>query len=668
MLIKVLSLQREYVAVLENAYSIGYDKKSNQLWTASFKLPLNDPKNEQVQHFRFVELWETDDERDEDYIGLFQIMPKETNKNTQNEEISYECTHVLRTLMGKSLFKFYESVNNTTKKNLQDLLAKQDPAETYWKLGSCEFERYFSYSFENENLLAAILSIPKPFEEAYRWTWNTRTFPWVLNLVKQPSEPVCRLMEGHNLVGFKIEENPNDLFNRIYPLGAGEGVNQLDIRKINGGKPYVENKASIAKYGLQEFVWADKRFTIRENLKSSAEALLAKWSRPIVSWDTTAAYLYQLTGDKIDKFREGEIVRVVTNDFGEIDLRICREKRQDIDSRPGDIDLELGDVREDLGTTAADIERRQKINELYSQGATNVLNYDKADNCDANSPVKFRIFIDDDVVNINTCELTFETSAFRAYSKAIQGGGAIVASTKGGGATVNSGTTESGGQYLRGSSTQSGGGNTVGSTSQNGGGATRSSSFNGRHRHIMFDSGRLPGTLPFGEIAFNDGNGNIVVMGLGGDRYTTLVTAEAADDHYHNVSIPEHTHNFSVNIPAHTHEFNIDIPSHKHEFSFTLKDHTHEIELPNHKHEIEYGIFEDADRANKVVIKVDGNTVEGTNTSRERFSLIDFLAKNQDGTIQRGWHEIEMTPNKRARIEAQITMRVFIKSQLGGEF
>ena len=90
--------------------------------------------------------------------------------------------------------------------------------------------------------------------------------------------------------------------------------------------------------------------------------------------------------------------------------------------------------------------------------------------------------------------------------------------------------------------------------------------------------------------------------------------------------------------------------------------------IPAHTHDIQYGIYEDSDVADRVKITVDGNTIPGTDTSKERFNIVEYLSKSTDGTINRGWHEIVMTPNKRARIEAQITMRVFIKSQLGGEF
>lgn len=647
MLIKVLNLNQDYIAVLENAYSIGYDKKV-PIWTANFSLPLNDPKNQEVQHFRFVEIWETEDEKDEDYIGLFQIMPKETNVNTQSEEISYECTHVLRTLMGKSLFKLHQSDGHTTRENLEWLLAKQDYEETYWRLGQCDITRYFSYAFENENLLNAILSIPKPFDMLYRWTWDTRQFPWVLNLVKAPTEPICRLTEGHNLVGFKIEENPNDLFNRIYGLGAGEGVNQLDVTKINNGKPYVENQASIDKYGLQEYIFADKRFTLKDNLLSTMNGMLEKYSRPLVSWECTAAYLYQLTGEPIDKFKEGEIVRVTTEEFGTIDLRIIRESRSDIGENPGDINLELGDVRENLGTTATDIERRQQINELWSQGATNVIPYIFIAEADQDNPIVFDPFFDDDFVHINTAELSIKTTKFRATSKG------NVSSPQ----SVSSSTSSSGGSSIQTGTSSAGGASVQSATSEAAGQSTNTSSANGSHRHRMF----IDQTDFIGPVDTSDRLYSALGSGyfkLGATTGKDIYTEEAADNHSHSVTTPAHTHNVSITIPAHTHNISITIPAHTHQVSITI---------PGHTHEIIYGIFEYDKLPTSLDVRVDGKKIEVDSTNFERFNIIPYLDQTPDESVSRGSHTIEIRPDDLARVQVTLILRVFIRSNLGGEF
>ncbi|MFB8586489.1 phage tail spike protein [Enterococcus thailandicus] len=677
-MLRAMNINRQTTAYLENAFNVSYEKQTNAIWSASFCLPLDDPKVDKVQQLGYVEFVDSDNE----YIGLFRVMPTETAISVENNRVKFSCFHVLSTLMDSVMFRYHEiSPNTKTVDVLNYLLSLQKVA--HWKLGKCEFTRYFQYSWENENgLIDAIWSIPQPFDEEYMWTFDTKTYPWTLNLVKPPMEATARVWEGHNLKGFIVESNPNQLINRIYPLGQGEGINQLNIAKVNPTKKYyVEDSSSIAKYGLIEYVWSDRRFTDANSLFSSTKALLNKWKLPIVSWSIDAVDLIKAISQKpnqkipkIDELRLNKVIQVKTKKFGTLNLRILKESKTDVFGNPQDLQLSVGYVPSDLGTTQADNERNIQINQLYSQGATNILNYDKADNCDPSYPVKFKFYIDDDVVKINTCELTFDTSAFRAYSKAIEGGGAVVTSTKAGGAIVKATggggsivkSTSSGGYTA--SSTQSGGASVQSNTSESGGGSTQTSSANGSHRHRMFSP--TDGSGPIQTTRYQAyGSSLLEFQGANNDIYT----AEAADNHSHNVHIPAHTHRVSINIPAHSHNFTvpnhtheITLPDHTHEIN--LPSHTHEITLPNHTHEIEYGIYEARERASQVKITVDGNAISGTETSKERFNLVPYLQKNEDGTIQKGWHEIVMTPNNLARIEAQVTLRVFIKSQLGGEF
>lgn len=623
-MLKALDVNRRAIAYLENAYAVSYEKEANSIWSASFSLPLNDIKVSKVKQLGYVEIVDVDGE----YIGLFRVMPELTTVNADRSEVKFELKHVLSTLMDSVMFKYHEiSPNTATRETIEYLLNLQKVK--HWKLGRCDFEKYFQYSWENENgLVDALWSVPKPFADEYMWTYDTTTYPWVLNLIKPDLNVTARARESHNLKGFKIEKNPNQLVNRVYPLGSGEGVNQLNIKKVNPtGQAYIENAQSIVDNGLIEYIWVDRRFTDAKSLMQSAQSLLTKFSQPIVSWEIDAVDLLKCVTSpgekvpKIDELRLGKVIQIRTEKFGIVNLRILKESKSDVFGDPGNIKLSIGNVLTDLGTTQADIERKIEINQLYSQGATNILNYDKADNADEQYPVKFRIYIDDDVVKINTCELTFETTKFRAYSKTLKASGKVVKSTSSGGGSVQSATSQAAGQ------------------------STQTSSANGSHRHRVF----IDQTNFVGPQNFKDGIFSAYGYGFFGIKTTgggDIYTEQAADNHTHTVTTPAHTHNVSITIP----------------------NHTHDIDIPEHTHEIQYGIYEDSDVADRVTITVDGNAIPGTDTNKERFNIVEYLSKSTDGTINRGWHEIIMTPNKRARIEAQITMRVFIKSQLGGEF
>jgi phage minor structural protein len=605
-LIKTLDLQRNVTAILENADKISYTKTNNQIWQASFTLPINDPKVDKVKLLKYVEIEDVGE-----YIGLFRIIPKKTSKSAL--AVSFECEHVLSTLLSSTLFKDHQLTNLPTNEVLLYLLNQQK--EKHWKLGKVEITRYFHYLWENENLLSAIFSVTKPFDEQYRWTWDTTSYPWTLNLVRPDTEPVCRIREGHNLIDFEIEENPMSIFNRIYPLGYGEGVNQLTIESVNNGVPYIEDAASIAENGIMETTWADKRFEDAATLKSSAEALLKKWKEPVVTWSVSAADVSSITGASIDRLKEGNVVRLELNDYPTVDLLIMKEHRPDTKGDPGNTQLEIGSLTEDLSTTQADLERRQQINELYAQGATNAYVVPLDQNCDPDNPAVFKFFVYEDFRKINKLDLTFETTNFEGYIKSMESAGQIVESS----------TTSAGGEVVQSRTTQSAGS------------VVQSKSYTSEFSSPTFF---LYSSPPVGV-----GTGTIP------EYKDHTHAAEVEDDrlsHSHVVTV-------TINIPGHDHPFEIQIPAHTHEFS---------INIPGHTHPITYGIYKNNKLPSSIEIKVDGNGVDHDSLSGENLDLTPYLEKDEQGNIVRNrWATIEISPSDLARIRANLFVQMFIQSR-----
>ena len=696
-MLMTMNLSREYTAILENAYDVSYEKIENEIGSIEFSMPLYDTKNLMIQELQYVELTDNEDE----YIGLYRIMPSTIQKDKSNYTIKYTAMHVLGTLLDSVLFGYHELVNRTTKDAINYVLGKQKTK--HWVLKKCEFTRYFSYAWENENGLAdALFSIPVAFDEDYIWQWNTQVYPFELSLVKPPTEPICRIQEGYNMEGFEIETDPNNLVNRVYPLGAGEGINQLNIKSVNGGKEYVEDVDSIKKYGLIEYVWVDQRFTIAQALKDNAINMLKKWSIPKVSWNVAAADLIKLTDAplEIDKLRVGTVVMINTNEYGSFNLRIKKESKSDVFGAPQSINLELGNLKDDINTTMSDLRRKQQINETYSQGATNILNYSYQDNCESAYPAEIEFYLDDDVFHVNTVELTFKTKRYRGYTKAVKGGGSKTITSEAGGQSTQTSsaggasrqTSSSGGASVRSttaggggvSTSGAGGGSYQGGSTSAGGGSVQSSSAGGDHDHVMFTGGGVINHKWKDDITasvYNSKSGTFIFTGGSGST-PDLRTAKSSGNHAHNVNVPNHTHGFSVSVPAHTH--NVSIPSHSHQVSIPshthtvqIPNHTHTVKIPSHKHNVvlpehthplEWGIFQASESASRVDIIVDGTTLPKHETSQDRLNIVNYLRKTSSGKIQRGNHTIKIKPNKLARIEAQVTCRVFIQSQLGGQF
>ncbi|MGG3042617.1 phage tail spike protein [Bacillus anthracis] len=677
-MLKLYNKQLQLKAYLENAFKISYEQQFNAIWTAAFSLPLNDLKDKEITAFDFLEIFDNGKR-----IGMFRILPKETVKNENTKTVTYKCEHVLATLLSDVLFRYHQLSNYTTKDVIEYLLSQQEIK--HWKLGKCDFTRYFHYSWEHENtILGPLFSVPKPFDEPYEWTWDDSVgnYPWTLNLVKVSNEITGEIRYRKNLKGIRKEEDPTDIITRIYPLGYGEGVNQLDITKVNPTKKeYIEApKHVIDKYGIQKYIWVDRRFENVDALFSSGQALLNKKCIPKVSYSVESIDYELIDPYKLEKYEVGKLIRIDDEELGiKIDVRLMKKSKSDVNGNPLNMSLVIGDPIEDLGTTQADLERRQKINETYSQGATNIDSHGYNDNCDPESPAVIKFFLPEDLVNINSLILTYEIEEFRAYSRATKGGGAIVESTSAGGAVVNS--TSAGGGVVN--STSSGGGSTQ--TSSSGGGSTQTSTSGGGGSFTSeAGGGAVPSTtqksfaemhlmsgVPQNSVGSENWGYHLHEVVIPGDAFSHSHTVNVPSHkhqvnipaHSHSVTIPAHTH--SVQIPDHTHQINI--PNHTHEIN--IPNHTHTISLPDHTHDIQHGIYKLQEKPGKVTVKVDGNIVPMDSISAQNINLIPYLSKDGGGKIERNkWHEVTITPDKLGRVNANIISRLFIQSRIGGTF
>ncbi|MGM2815378.1 phage tail spike protein [Bacillus cereus group sp. Bce007] len=657
-------------AYLDNAYKIKYNPPLNELWTAGFSLPFTDPKREEIETFDYVEIFDNGKR-----IGMFRIVDSDEERDAEKKIISYECEHVLSTLMDGVLFGLHQRVNLTTRQNIEYLLSKQ--RTTHWKLGQCDFVRYFHYNWENEStLLGPLYSIPKPFDEKFQWTWDDTNYPWTLNLVRYTDEVTAELRYRKNMKGIRRTVDAKDVMTRIYPLGYGEGVNQLTIKDVNGGVPYTDAPNFVKElHDGFDYIWVDRRFKEPQALYDSARMMLMKACMPKITYVIDAIDYELIDPYKIEKYETGKLVRLYDEDFDIfVDLRVMNHSKDDVNENPLNVKLTLENRVTDLGTIQADIEKRQKINEVYAQGSTNMDSSSFADNCDKDHPAVIKFFLPEDVVNINTMVLSYETSAFRAFERATKGGGGTTVSSSAGGGTFSS--TQAGGGVSK--STSSGGGS-FSTTSAGGGSFTSTSSGGGTFSSTSSGGGTVATTSSkiFGELQIETSAST--GGSLEGHRHTTTFTDQF--NHSHEVSTPNHSHTFQTNNHSHTvqvndHVHNFQVEPHAHEFSldphshqFSMENHSHTVTLEPHIHEMDFGIYELDRTPSSMIIKVDGNIVPITDTSKENIDLIPYLSKDADGKISRGrWVEITLTPNDLARITATVNSRLFISSNIGGNF
>ena len=628
---QVFDRNMKRLAYLDNAMSVGYTLETNSLWTATFTMPADDPKTEYCTPLNYVEIFDGDER-----IDLFRIIGEDLERSDGATRF-YNCEHVLATLLNDVLFRYHQcgGTGVRTAEVLNYILNRQTTRN--WVLGSCDFERFFEYNWENSTLLAALFAVPECFDSDYLWTWDTTGYPWSLSLVAPSDRLKSEIRYAKNMTEIRKSRDDTGLANRIYALGYGEGVNQLTISSVNNGLPYVEDALSIEKYGLCSSILVDTRYEVEENLKAYAEQILRESAEPYYSYEIGAIDLHRLTGDAFSRFWPGEIVRIVDDEDGvNLRARIVSVTKDDAQGDPGAVSVTIANKSKDIAGSISDLQSRALIGETYAQGATNQQVYNFSDNADADHPATMKIYIDESVVRINKMLLNIQFEPFRAFEQAIGGGGGQTTSS-GGGTTTSSGggsTTSSGG----GSTTSSGGGQTSSGT------ALESSNIlpNETNGQAVHNHGLSSGA----KLAIVDSSLKIV-------GYESFVWSGAHVHPAHTHRISDHTHR----VDSHTHR----VSAHTH----TVPAHTHTVQ--NHTHAIQFGIYE-GQRASRATIRVDGNVLPAQ-SGYDNIDIVAYLSKDDSGKIQRGtWHTIEVLPDTMSRIVGAVFSQTFCNSRGGGDY
>lgn len=423
---------RQKTAVLQNAYNIVETHELNKIYSLSFTLPADDQKIKYCQPRHYVRWGEDGD--------LYRII-KPAKSDDAVPTVTFECEHVIATLCDKVMFGSftYGGFETNTTAVIQWLLSQQ--AEQNWVLDECDFDLNYEYLWEQENILNALYSIPKEFVAPYMWTFNTTVYPWRLSLKKIDSDikPEYYLQARRNLLSAGTAENFADICTRIYPLGYGEGINQLTIRDVNGGVPYLQSPPEIIKqYGIIEKVLVDRRFENAELLKAYAQTMLDGLQTPSMTRSFDVVDLYPLTNNAIDEAEVGKIVKMM----GDGSIAYVTKTRRQYD-KAGDLQIDLSTKATDIVSTIADLADRVRIESVYAQGATQLYQHSKDANATPGKGMVMSLYFPSEMRQINKVLLRMSLKRFRSYSDTTESAGGSTPTTESGGGSTT--TTESGG-------------------------------------------------------------------------------------------------------------------------------------------------------------------------------------------------------------------------------
>ena len=387
---------------------------------------------------QFVEIFDAAGKR----VDLFRVteIPKGVYGRAGTKKL--KCDQVLCTLSDDITPTYMQIGGNgqPLESCIRQVLACQQTAR--WKLGHCDFATLYEYSFASEGLLSALLKLIEPIPDALITT-DTTSYPWTLNVVRADDTDATELRYSRNMEEITEEVLDTDFATRLYPLGYGEGVNQLNIKSVNGGTAYIDSPTQ-ALWGVVSKPYVDTTITDAATLLAQGRAALELCCNPHVSYGVTCKDISILTGEKMDAFYAGRMARIIYHDYGlTIRARVREIHYPKPITEPWNAKLTIANRSADVASVIAQLQRASRIEQLYGQGSTTFYSGGIEQNADKDTPAEGDIYIPDDMVHINAIMLKVTLSAFRADSKGAKGGGGTVTTTRASGGGTQ--TSEAGG-------------------------------------------------------------------------------------------------------------------------------------------------------------------------------------------------------------------------------
>lgn len=606
-------------ALVESAFNVGYELKLNDISQASFSLGTGDPVAAALKPRAIVSI--PDGGRE---LGLFRVIGMPRQQYGHGGVIEYSLEHVCATLMDDCLpgFLTLGGTGVTTADVIEALLARQSRGR--WVLDECDFDDQFEYTFENTDLLSALLSVGNVLADPYIWVWDTSVYPWRVSLKRAGSSVDSVLLYRRNLRSVTKDMDATGQFTRIYPRGSGEGDNQVNIKSVNNGVEYLD--ATPTGEDPISTVYVDTSIETPELLKAAAARVLESCRVPYYSYSVEAVDYSAESGLRFDRHMPGDLVRVLdSEDEVELETRVVSVAKRDVFGDHGGVTITLANKSKDASGEMANLSQRMSVTQLYSQGATNLYAQQYTDNAGPQDPGVMRFYVPTECVRINRVLLSWRFAAFRGYTKGASAAGQVTVATTLGGETT-----------------------------------------------LSAEGGTLLNTVPYSGGMYGAGgavNVTGAADGVTGTRAAHVTSTEAAGAYEgHNHMVPAHSHDLNAHthsIPAHVHSIDHQhqLPAHRHE----VAGHTHAVEVAAHSHGNIYGIYTGT-TASTATLKVDG--VERL-IDQQGGNEVDVTAylEMQDGRIKRGvWHEIEIVPNALTRIEANLFVQLFVQSRGGGDY
>lgn len=302
----------------------------------------------------FVELFSP-----EGSVGIFRVSEVETSYGSY-QRVYLEHAY---TTLADDLTVGVQGMTGTFGNVISTLLEAQ--TTRYWALGDVEIPDEYEvvYTYGYETILHAVQNIVGMMPEGYLLELDTLHRPWKMNIRAFDDSDYCECRLSRNLSKVTVNIDTSDLCTRIYPFGAGEKTDRINLSTMTGS--LFMDADTKSTWGIVSKTFTNEDIFDAITLKEVAERYLERHKDPTVSVNLDAMALYTLTGETLDRFKTGRLCRMPLNDYDVImNERVVAISYPDVYCQPQKAIVTLANKVKNMSDEVADLMREASSSKL----------------------------------------------------------------------------------------------------------------------------------------------------------------------------------------------------------------------------------------------------------------------------------------------------------------
>ena len=232
--------------------------------------------------------------------GVFRVSGKETGYGGETDRVSLE--HGL-CVLGDAVIPEDGEKSGKLKTVLKALIAYQTTkigGEKAWQIGDVETDEEITYQYTHPNVLEAVLGAVEEVQ-GYHLEFDQSALPWTLHVRKDATEPSCEGRLSRNVTAAHISLDDTNLCTRVYCPLLSDGYIQLEENPKWGiVSHYIGGNSDISESKLKKL--------LRQYLRARKD--------PDVAIEIDGIELSEITGEPLDRFDVGRMMRLALPDYG----------------------------------------------------------------------------------------------------------------------------------------------------------------------------------------------------------------------------------------------------------------------------------------------------------------------------------------------------------------